>query len=163
MLIEEQIKKLQRVKAKIDLFRKIQTNVQNELASASSDQEHKALEAQFPGLFAEFCAELDSFCTHRAETMGNGGMEPQPQRVVAEAPTPAPAAPSPPPQDPNQEPIDPLKFLLKYRGLDGKRVSFSSKDGKVEGTVRGLVTPFIKVETDSGFVVDVPPRELKVI
>jgi hypothetical protein len=165
--IEEQIKRLQRIKAKIDLFKRLVANVQDELAAVGESAEHKALEAEHPGLLTEFCAEIREFSTRRIEQLGSGeeGANPTPpKRVVAPVREEAPPPPAPQPQaNAEEEPRDPLKFLLKYRHLEGKRVSFSSKDGPVQGTVRGMVTPHITVETDTGFVLTVPPKELKVI
>lgn len=167
MQIEEQIKKLQRIKAKIDLYRKVQGNVQDELVSVNQDSEHKSLEAEYPGLLSEFCSEIDAFCNKRVEQLGN------PTAHVPVAESPAEVSRPRPQEQPkpavhqvamiDDEPTDPLRFLMKHKALDGKRVSFQSKDGLVQGTVRGLVTPFIKVETDSGFVIDVKPKELSVI
>jgi hypothetical protein len=61
-----------------------------------------------------------------------------------------------------KEPTDPLSFLLKWRHLDAKKVKFETPDGEVSGTVKGLVTPNVIVETDLGYVVKVDPNKLKV-
>jgi hypothetical protein len=169
MLIEEQIKKLQRVKAKIDLYKKVQSNVTSELTSVNQDKEHKALEAEYPGLLAEFVQEMDAFCSKRIEMLGNGE---QPRRVSEPTPNggavndPGPPQPAtkpvtPPIQMIDDEPADPLRFLMKYKHLDGKKVTWMSKDGQVTGTVRGLLTPNVIVESDNGFTLPVPARELK--
>jgi hypothetical protein len=164
MLIEEQIKKLQRVKAKIDLYKKVQSNVTSELTSVNQDKEHKALEAEYPGLLAEFVQEMDAFCSKRIEMLGNGSVErPAPPPV----PTTAAAAPEPLAKKPiileapDQEPKDPLRFLMKYKHLDGKTVTWMSKDGQVTGKVRGILTPNIIVETESGFTLPVEPKLLQ--
>ncbi len=166
MLIEEQIKKLQRIKAKIDLYKKVVANVQDELASVNQDAEHKTLEQQYPGLLGEFCSELTGFCAGVIEQLGNGDSVPAatPPRRVPEAveAQPEPPKPKTPPATSvdDSEPADPLRFLMKYRHLDGKKVTWMTKDGQVQGVVRGMVTPNIIVETESGFTVPVPGRDL---
>ena len=60
------------------------------------------------------------------------------------------------------EPADPLRFLAKWKHLDGKTVSFETKDGEVSGTVRGLVTPDVIVVTSNGYNVKVAPTKLRV-
>lgn len=166
MLIEEQIRKLQRIKAKIDLYKKVTANIQDELASVNQDAEHKALEAQFPGLFAEFCQEMNAFCAKRAEQLGSGGDSPPNQVTGPTAPVPQeekPPAPLPVLPTVEDEPADPLRFLLKYKHLDGKTVTWVSKDGPVQGKVRGLLSPNVIVETDSGFTLPVQAKLLKVV
>lgn len=164
MQIEEQIKALQRVKAKIDLYKKVISNI--EIEKDSEDPESKTLEKEHPGLIAEFCDEITVFCSKRVEMLGNpqkASMAPPIPREPVEPEllekTDKPKKPEPPVE---AEPRDPLKFLLKYKYLDGKTVSFRTKDGKITGKVRGLVVPNIRVETDSGYDVDVPPKELTV-
>jgi hypothetical protein len=166
MLIEEQIKNLQRIKAKIDLYKKVASNVQDELASVNQDEEHKALEREFPGLLAEFCQEIGAFCSKRVEQLGNGGSVPRAVELPppeAQQPVKDEARPILPPDSTEEEPTDPLRFLLKYKHLDGKTVAWTTKDGQVQGKVRGLLAPNIIVETDTGHTVKVAGKILKVV
>ena len=167
MLIEEQIKSLLRVKAKVDLYKKIISTIEAEKSSKSEEQE--ALNSEFPGLLNEFCGEILTFCSKRVDDLGNMRKESpsavtivdQPQIPMQSQPVAQVQAPAAPTEE--VEPTDPLKFLLKYRHMDGKRVTVTTRDGNVEGTVRGMVAPNIKVETDTGYIVGVPPRTVKII
>jgi hypothetical protein len=166
--IEEQIKALQRTKAKIDLYRKVQKNVEAELNLMGQDEEHKKLELEHPGLLKEFCSEVSLFCEKRVEALDNPKpeapkreQERQQESLLSLKPQPTPPVRVPVASE--EEPGDPIRFLMKYKHLDNKKVEFETKDGLVTGTVRGLVTPFIKVQTDTGYVVDVEPSKLKVL
>lgn len=173
MLIEEQIKKLLRTKAKIDLYRKIAANVEAEKASINQDAEHKKLEGEHPGLLKEFCEEILTFCNTNINALGNGSPVPALKPVIASG-TSTPVEPDPlalkvdvtgkqVAQPMGDEPVDPLRFLIQHRHLDGKKVKFTTKDGEVTGIVRGLVVPNVKIVTDNGYEVAVPPKELTVI
>lgn len=164
LAIEEQIKKLQRVKAKIDLYTKVQANISAE--QANKDPEALKLDAEHPGLMKEFCAEISAFCTDRVGQLGSGDApRPRPTEhgAVLDAPTQPEAPRVRPPiisQAEMDEPQDPLRFMMKYKHLAGKKVKVKTVHGDVEGVVRGVTVPFIKVETETGFVVDSLPKDI---
>src|SRR5690606_9935680 len=108
-------------------------------------------------------------CVRRIEQLNTSPMEKQEnkqkatvnsQKTYSEASVNQAEATSPV-QPSEDEPSDPLRFLLKHRALDGKKVTFESRDGTITGVVRGLVAPFLKVETSTGFTVKVRPSEIK--
>lgn len=162
LAIEEQIKALQRIKAKIELYQKVSLTITDE--AKLKTESTKKLDLEYPGLLQEFCDEICTFCADQMRSLGRGPLvyakaNPEPQIVK-----PEPVVnPDVIPQAEMDEPTDPLRFLLKYKAWEGKKVSFPSKDGQVNGTVRGMVVPYLKVETDTGFVIDVKPKELKVL
>lgn len=166
LALDLKIEELLRLRAKVKLYKQVQENVEAEMALAST--EHKDLEKEYPGLLEEFVNEITLFCNRRIEDLGNGPKRPQAIDAVAVVPVTEEDRPAPPPPakvQPNlaDEPVDPLKFLLKWRHLDSKRVKFKTKDGEVEGTVRGMVTPFLRIQTDTGYDVNVKPQEVQVI
>lgn len=163
MLIEEQIKKLLRTKAKIDLYKKIEVSLQAEVTALETDEDHKKLEAEHPGLIKEFCEELGGYCHQQVSELSYVKQTATPAHVetsvvtqVIEKPkvtfTPIPA---------NDEPTDPLKFMMKYRHYESRRVTVETPNGPVGGVVRGLVTPYIIVQTDTGHDAKVFPKNIK--
>lgn len=170
MKIDEQIKILMKRKAEIELFTKLADNIKAEIGSM--DPEHKKLEADYPGLMKAFCDKVAIFCEQNIGELSVIEHTVTPPRPVEhvefhkergqQTPTPK-VAPTPPINPEDDEPTDPLRFLLKHKGMEKKRVEFTTKDGTIQGTVRGLVTPNIIVETDSGYTIQVKPKELKII
>ena len=163
MQIEEQIKKLQRIKAKIDLHRRLISNLKAD--SEAKDPEHKALEAEHPGLFEEFCKEIVDFSVDRIQTLSNPEAPKLPtatERIIYAEPETENQPVAPKPQA--QPPMDPLKFLMANKHLEGKKISFKTKDGIITGTVRGISLPAsLKVETDTGYDISIPPSEVTVL
>ncbi len=164
--IERQILELQRIREKIGLYKTLLVNVESELTAKT--EEHKVLEANHAGLLKEFVAEITGFCNYKIDELGNGPKRPT-AKIPIEPIMPEPLAidltkenPKVPPSN-TDEPTDPLKFLLKWRHLEGKKVRFQTRNGEVTGTVRGMVTPYLKVETDTGHLANVSPREIQEI
>lgn len=161
MQIEEQIKSLLKIKAKIDLYRKVVGNIEAE--KTSKDPEHVSLQKDHPGLITEFCDEILDFCNSRIQSLGN---------PTSQAPKPTPRKEEsfvpldPPRTDPtiknadDEEPRDPLRFLMKYKNMEGKSVTFKTKDGVIKAKIRGCVAPNLVVETEMGVTLQIPPREL---
>lgn len=173
MQIEEQIKSLLKIKAKIDLYRKVMENISAELKS--EDPAHKELEKDHPGLMKEFCTEVLGFCEERVQVLGNPST--QPANPVASASQESlekvkkmenPSSTQKAAENGKAiiddlnapEPIDPLRFTLKYRGMVGKKVMFSTPNGEVTGVVKAAVTPFLRVETDTGHYISIKPSEV---
>ncbi len=156
MQIEEQIKVLLRTKAKIDLYRNVVKYVTTE-GSATNEEFNVA----YPGLAEEFATELTSMCNARIEALGNPVKAPETKVVIPTEPPKPPVPPEPPVN--NGDPTDPLLFLKKYRHLDNKRVSYASKDGEVKGTVKGMVAPFLRIQLDTGYVLNCEPSRIKEI
>lgn len=168
MNIDEQIKSLQRIKTTIELYKKLGDNISSE--KASKNPEHLALEKDHPKLLEQFCSEVIAFCELRISQLTNPKAAQVHAQTVAivsgTTPTPTPApAPSTPLVTPEntEESLDPIRFLTKYRRLDGKKVSFQTKDGLILGTVRGVRPPNLVVETDSGYEITIAPKEITVL
>lgn len=170
LAIEQEIQKLLRLKAKVNLYQMMLANVQNELDSKSKD--HDELEKTHAGLLTEFVAEVSAFCEAKIDLLGNGPVNQKPAPV--QRPSESEVVNKPADSnlqketvkvvDPStEEPTDPLKFLLKWRHLEGKKVAFETRNGEVTGTVRGMVTPNLKVELDTGYTASVRPTDIKVL
>lgn len=165
LALEQEILKLQRIRELLGLYRTLLGNVQAELSA--NTKEHQTLETNHPGLLKDFVGEISAFCTNKIEELGNG---PRPQRIPIQPIMPETLEKEPPPKEKTQvpqnnsdEPTDPLKFLLKYRHLEGKKVSFDTKNGEVTGTVKGMVTPHLRIETDTGHVASVRPTDIRIM
>lgn len=127
------------------------------------------METEHPGLLEEVCSKCISFCTTEIEQLSQGDIEsskPTNKSIIAkkeEITTDKPKIDSVIQDMQSEEPTDPLRFLMKYKSFDGKRVTYSSKDGIVEGKVVGLLTPFIKIQLDTGYVINAEPSKTKII
>lgn len=66
------------------------------------------------------------------------------------------------PQPPAKKGQDILQFAMSHRHLDGKRVTVTTKNGKVGGVVRGMLMPNIIVQTDTGHEAHIPPEQITV-
>lgn len=125
------------------------------------------METEHPNLLAEFIEEVTYFSNKRLATLQGvnlGSSQPNEtieNPVVKEAVANTAASVSPPSED--EEPRDPVRFLMKYRYLDGKRVKVETPNGEIEGRVKGLVTPFIRIETNLGYEINVPPKAVRVL
>lgn len=158
MNIDEQISKLLRLKAKIDLYKKFE----NALTGSAVEP---ALENTHPGLYAEFVGEVGLFYNKRIQMLSNDTpIEPKPApqapRTESNATTQSENPTAPAKKEVPIESNDPIRFLMRHRHLDQKRVQFTTKDGIIQGVVRGMAAPFIVVETTTGFTVQVPPGEI---
>lgn len=157
--IDQKIKELLRLKAKINLYSTLLTSIKAEVVETSP--EHAELTKEHPGLLKEFCAEVEVFCNGEIGKLGNSGTyapEAPKRAVAAVKEAQAPEVPQKP-----KEPSDPLRFLLKWKHLDNKRVSFETRDGIIFGKVVGLVVPFLRVETEiNGAVIDVDPLKINI-
>jgi hypothetical protein len=160
MLLEDKIKTLLKRKAKLDLYKKLMVSLETE--KVDKDEDKAILESEFPGLLVDFCNEVLGFCKQRMTELqtleDDTPKAPKVQAKVEAAPQPAPVLQAP--VDPD-EPTDILKFAMKYRHLDGKHVTVVSPDGEVGATVVGMVMPFLKVFTDTGYTVDISPKDIK--
>lgn len=154
MQIEDQIKALLRTKAKIDEYRRVIKYVTED--STSTEE----FDDKYPGLREEFTAELIEICNSRIEMLGNPVKPSAPKQMLETVENPIVKA-NPAPAENHGEPNDPLRFLQKYRHLDGKKVVYSSKDGDVQGVVRGMITPFLKVELNTGYVINAEPAKIR--
>jgi hypothetical protein len=160
MQIEEQIQKLLRLKAKIDLYKNLISHLNVE--SGLKDDFHASIENAHPGVLKEFFEELHAFASKRVGVLdSSGASQPAPAQAAPQVQPPKPEK-RPVESDPNAEPRDPLSFMRKYQHLYGKKVSWATPDGTVTGTVRGIVVPYLKVDTDTGFTVTVEPKQIQV-
>ena len=146
MTIKEEIQRLQRLESKIALYETLIEWVR-ELAAPACEAE----------VYTEFAREIQTIVESKINEIN--GLTTVPIRQSA--PVSSKEVIVPPPVAQTDEPTDPLKFLLKYRHLDRKRIIYKSKDGEVPGIVCGLIAPLIKIMTDTGFMINVPPRDIK--
>jgi hypothetical protein len=156
MTIKDEIKRLQRLEAKIVLYDALLAQVRVRTDVGLPCDEHE-------GLYGEFIDEIRQFVEGRITDINNSIITPAKQQApIVQPPVAQPHTPpkETPASTSGDEPTDPLKFLLKHKALDRKRVIYHSKDGDVQGTVCGLIAPFIKITTDTGFVLNVPPKDL---
>lgn len=168
--LEKQIKELQRKQKKVEIYQEIADNLLKQ--TDSQTLEVLKIEQDYPGLIKEVCTEVISFLEHKRSilcelghdvTVGNSPMTTDVAKEGA-----ATQVTVKPPETVKQlvdpvEPTDPIRFLLKYKFLDGKLVNVTTPNGDVKAKVVGLLTPYIRVETETGYTVNVEPKHIKVI
>ena len=151
MSIKDEILKLQRKVCLQDMYSQLENLVEI--------NQSIFIEDNHSGLFVEFMIDIKAFIQGRI-----AGLDSTTQPITKQTPVavnePQSQSITKPAADP-AEITDPLKFLMKYRGLEKKRIEYASKDGPVQGTVLGLAAPNIRISLDTGFVINVNPKDLK--
>ena len=74
-------------------------------------------------------------------------------------------AAAPKPVAPQLKPVDPVRFAMDNKHLDGKRVRIETKDGPIKGKVHGVnpSNQTLVIQTDTGYEIEVPPSQVSVI
>ena len=132
MNLDEQIAKLQALKAKVHKY-----------------EELKEVVAKYE------LPDVVEFIDRQIEAISN------PTPAKPEAPKPVAANAKPEKAFVPLNDNDPIRFALKYRQAQGKEVIVKSKDGTVPAKVVGVKAPHIIVETDTGHTVQVPPTDIE--
>ena len=159
MSIADKIKELQKVQAKIELYERLATNITMDLTS------EEALAGESPELvevIPEFIEELIKFAKSRVDQLNGMTPRPKPKPKSEFQPLEPEHVEAPPKKAPPPDHMDPLTFALKWKKNEGKDVEFTTKDGIIQGNVRGVNPPNIVVETKSGITITVPPNELTI-
>lgn len=170
MSIEEQIKKLQRIKAHIELYERLKDNINDE--ANKKEEEHSKFESEHPGLLTQFIKEISSFCDKKVKELNNYEFDkknstkkqnklPEKQETKDKKQDIAKTKKESVHDPFSDVPEDPLRFALKYKHLEGKRVSIETNNGEVSGVIRGVNVPNIVVETDTNYTIQVPPKDLQ--
>lgn len=160
--LDEQIKLLQRKKAKIDLFQRIIINLGKE----------KDEIPDFPGLMSEVAASVKSFCETQVRLIENEDGE-KPKKVAkTEVSSSEELEEIPEPTKPvgkarvipKKEDIysDALKFVTHFKDMVGQEVEFVDGVGnKLKGSLVGASFPNLKIDI-GGRVVVIDPRNVNI-
>jgi len=162
MSLAEQIEKLQRLQKKADTYRRMLISLQSEFRKEDENEE----------LNEELLKDFEHFVNQRVEALEN--FKPlQPEKVAVQPSESAVKKEAAQPAKTKEEelvadiyadvPTDPLRFMQKFKHLANADVMMETPNGPVKGKVTRLNIPNVIVETDTGYVVEASPLDVKAI
>lgn len=155
--LEQQLKEIQKKLKKIEYFQEIIDN----LSAVANNPQIESKDGEFKGLTLEVVQSVQGFCKSQIDEISGDKEVALPDISDINPPQKSQNCHKSVTNEPVRKEVNPVEFMQKYKHLEGKRVTVTTKDGEVSGTVIRLAIPNVLVATDTGFKATINPEKLE--